>query len=432
MKLQGRIETHQLLLALALVLGFAAYCGTSTFEFVHDDRAQIVHNPIVKSWQYVPRYFTEHVWEAIVPGTIGNYYRPVFLLWLRFNDALFGLRVSAWHWTSLLCHLAVTLLVYFLGVRLLRDRFDAAVATLIFAVYPVHLDSVAWISGITDPLMTLFFVAAFLCYLEGRQAAALCLYAAAILTKEPALVFPGLVFIYEWMFAETEAPRLARFRRAVLKSVPFVIVSGLYLIQRVRVIGAIGHSVTSASLSTVLFTWPGVFWLYAKLLLWPAVVNPFHATEYVTRPGWGNFALPLLAMIAIADVIYLLSRRFENRVVAFASAWLILPMVPLLDLRVLPMAEFVHDRYLYLSSIGFAIMAALAIKLAPRQILLPLSLTLAMALTVGTVLESSVYANDLLYYSRGVSVEQENRELAVNFANVLTEHGRYDEAIGVY
>ena len=86
--------------AAVCILTFFAYVGTLRFQFVHDDRGQIVGNPAVHSWHAVPGYFTSHVWAAVAPTFLGNDYRPFFLLWLRINDAIFGNRVAGWHFTT--------------------------------------------------------------------------------------------------------------------------------------------------------------------------------------------------------------------------------------------------------------------------------------------------------------------------------------------
>ena len=83
-------------IALVLALTFAAYTPTLRYGFVHDDRGQIVENPAVHSWGALPTYFSAQVWAAVMPEELGNYYRPLFLIWLRINDAVFGQR--AWGW----------------------------------------------------------------------------------------------------------------------------------------------------------------------------------------------------------------------------------------------------------------------------------------------------------------------------------------------
>src|SRR5205085_9467176 len=117
------------LLALAVIgITFLAYSGTLGYEFVYDDRGQIVNNPFIQSWHYLPRYFSDHVWGHVDPTMLGNYYRPMFLVWLLINEALFGLKSSWWHLTTILAHVAVTLMVFTLARRLLKSLPAAAIA----------------------------------------------------------------------------------------------------------------------------------------------------------------------------------------------------------------------------------------------------------------------------------------------------------------
>ena len=103
--------------AAILAATFLAYAGTLGFGFVFDDTAGIVRNDSLRSWHYVPGYFSSHVWSFLYPHLLSNYYRPLFLLWLRLNDALFGLHPWGWHLTSVLAHLGVTCLVYCLALQ---------------------------------------------------------------------------------------------------------------------------------------------------------------------------------------------------------------------------------------------------------------------------------------------------------------------------
>src|SRR5690349_17150965 len=107
-------------LAVVLLATAAAYFWTFQFGFVYDDLGQIVANPLVLSWRYLPTYFRGNVWMQ--QSTLGNYYRPVFLIWLLINNTLFGLHPSFWHLTTVAAHVGATALVYVLALRLTRAQ----------------------------------------------------------------------------------------------------------------------------------------------------------------------------------------------------------------------------------------------------------------------------------------------------------------------
>ncbi len=451
------VPAHVLLLAAALILTFIAYCGTVSFHFAYDDRAQILSNPIIHSWGFTPRYFTEHVWQSIDPDEPGNYYRPIFLVWLRMNDMLFGSRPWGWHLTSLMAHLGVTLLVYFLAVRLLEDRLAAAFAAVIFGVHPIHIEAVAWVSGVTDPLLALFFIGSFLCYLRQKEGASarwkwmatsLGLFAGALLSKETGVVFPGVIIAYEWITyrnSGTENPRtglLSRAAKSIRGAVPYLILVPVYLVARIHAVRGLGHAITPIPLKTIALTWPSLLWFYLGKLLWPAGLSPFYNTPYVSGLDFKHLVLPAVGLVGSGVVLWVWARRIRqnkrsaprpirSQAFAFAIAWLVLPLLPLFNLSVLPKGDVAHDRYLYLPSVGFALMAALAFQALPSVAAVQWGAVtvLGALLTAGTILQSVIWSDDLLLYHRGLIVAPENSMATIDLANTLGERGMYQDAI---
>src|SRR5208283_515812 len=114
--------------AAIMTATFIAYATTLALGFVFDDHVLIVTNDSIRSWRHFPSYFTSHIWSFRYPHLLANYYRPLFLTWLRLNDALFGLHAWGWHLTSVLAHVAVTYLVYRLSLKLTGDAWIAGAA----------------------------------------------------------------------------------------------------------------------------------------------------------------------------------------------------------------------------------------------------------------------------------------------------------------
>src|SRR5665213_1714677 len=99
---------ERIFLCVVLLVTAVTYLGTLRFGFVYDDDPQIVHNPFIRAWHYVPQYFVSSVWKQLFPFVPGNYYRPLFLVWLRANYSIFGVREIGWHLTTVLLHVLVT------------------------------------------------------------------------------------------------------------------------------------------------------------------------------------------------------------------------------------------------------------------------------------------------------------------------------------
>src|SRR5438477_461618 len=138
----------------ALVLGFLIYTNTLGGEFVYDDLRQIVRNTLIQDGSQFWHAMASDVW-AFKGGdeAVSNYWRPSFVLWMILNFRCFGLNTFGWHLTNVLLHLGVITLAFVLLRRLRIARPVAGAIALVFAVHPVHTESVAWISGAPDLIL---------------------------------------------------------------------------------------------------------------------------------------------------------------------------------------------------------------------------------------------------------------------------------------
>jgi len=451
-------------IAVVLAITFAVYLPTLRYQFVHDDRGQIVENPAVHSWRAVPSYFTAQVWAGVVPEELGNYYRPLFLLWLRINYMVFGNHAWGWHLTTVLTHLLVTLLVYLLACRLGTGREVALLATLIFGLHPAHIEAVAWISGVTEPLLGLFFIASFLCYVEWRVGEArkwrllsLGLFALAMLEKETALILPGLLLAYEWILgtergsapegmAITPGREIIRnpngrgvigwCAQALRRIWPYFLLIAFYLPARIYALQGFSHTVAPLSLTRLMITWPSLIEFWIQHLTWPVDLSTFYNLPAVVYPTLENFSFPAIFDLGVG--VGVLACVWGSRRATFFAVWLVLPLILLLNLRVFPSNDFAHDRYLYLPSVGFAILVAMLLKKVcvgpPRWLHVPVALLatgfcLAAALSYGTLAESFYFKDNLTFYAYVLSKTPHSPFAESNYGILLAEKGQYDRAL---
>ena len=416
-----------LLVAVLMITGLLAYLPALRYQFVHDDIAQIVKNPRIRSAHFLPAYFTRDVWVAADDSSQfhSNYYRPGFLLWLFINYRLFGLHSFWWHLTTLMMHLNATILVFLLAFRLLRDPWAAGLAGLVFALHPAHIESVAWISGVTDPLLTVCFVGAFLAYIEYQErharrwlAASLLLFALALLQKETAVIFPLVTAAYDWLF-----------RRRKWAEVPYLSLTAVYLMARSLALHGLGRTLAAAPWTTVVLTWPSLVWFYLWHLVWPMNLSPNYGLSYVTAPGWADFWLPLALLAMAAAGLCWWSR--SSRIVALSSVWMALSILPVLNITVFSQGDFAHDRYLYLPSVGFAVLAACAIRTVRKARVVQYALValIGCVYTYGLLEQSRYWADSLSLYRRGVSTAPQNFWVKNNLGEELFHAHRPAEAV---
>ncbi|HXW14534.1 MAG TPA: tetratricopeptide repeat protein [Terriglobia bacterium] len=456
---------HVLLPAAVLAVTFLAYAGTLGFGFVFDDHVLIVANDSIRSWHYFPSYFTSHIWSFRYPHLLANYYRPFFLTWLRLNDALFGLHPWGWHLTSVLTHVGVTYLVYCLCFRLAEDRWAAAAGGLIFGLHPVHTEAVADITSIQEPLSTLFILGAILAFRRSRErgprfwwlTASLLLTAAALFSKESGMILPILVGGYAWIYGGRSGREVVpgeraihfsqRVRSALGESIPFWAVILIYVLLRIRVLTGFAHVITPLPLSMEILTIPSVLLFYLRLLVWPSGLSCYYDTPYVSTPGWNDFILPsaVLAMVGVGLALwYGRTRRSapeEAKAIAFASLWLVITLLPVLNFRFLPEGEIAHDRYVYLPSVGIVILVAIALCqvtairatsfVKPAGALLPV-LALSGVMGYATARQSLFWSDDLTLNYRAHKIAPHNVSATTSLGAAVAERGMDGTAMALY
>lgn len=405
-------------LRLALLATGLAYLRTIGFDFVYDDFAEIVLNPRLQSWANIPGYFLQQAWSVVDPAWQGSYYRPVIWVWLTLGYHLFDSIPGWWHLAGIAMHLLATLLVYWLGRRLLRDPLAAALAALLFGVYPLHVEDVAWVTSTGDLLFAILFLSSFLCYLKWRQdeprrrrwfLLSLLLFALGLLTKETAAAVAGLVLCYEWLLAPGPPSWRKKLGGSLAWSLPYFVLILGYLGARWAVLRGFAHPTHPASPREVLLTTPLVLWFYLKKLVWPFGLSPLYDIELVKQATWASVGVPLLGIGLAGAVVALVARK--SRVRQFLLLWIGGALVPALaGLAVFQPHDYVHDRQLYIPSAAFAMLLALAI----RRIQLPRSaegapwgqlavaLGLALVLGVATFRYCASWENELALWQRAV------------------------------
>lgn len=430
------------LLLLALVVTALAYLGTLRFSFVYDDGPQIINNPTLNSWSYLPHLFTEHSWKFLFPDWAGNYYRPLFMTWLLINRKLFGFYEPAWHATTVLIHLLATWMSFVVARQLLRNATLAGFVAVLFGLHPIHVEGVAWVSGVTEPLMALFALAAFWAWIKSErepnhrilyQALSVVFYAAACLSKETALLLPIVVVAHDILRGQYERT-VNGLLRATLHAWPLWIAAVTYLAARAIVLRGLVHS-TNEPLAGVLLTIPTIFWGYMRRLVWPVNLSVYYDTPPVTSPLDVRFWLPFAFMIVVAVFVWRIGTR--SRLAGLAFVWIFVFLAPaFLGIPAFQRGEWIHDRYLYLPSFGFCLLLVQIISqfsserelfgMPAVQIATVLLLSAFMAL--GTTFEALPWTNDFTLFLHATRLQPNNAHAQSHLASEFYRRGDVEDA----
>jgi len=432
------------------IVTFVLYSGTLFFEFVWDDWPQIVNSPIIRTWSNLPRAFSSDLWFHVARHQV--YYRPLFVAWSMLNYTLFGLRTWGWHLGAVLLHVGAVAAVFWLARRLQLEYWTAALAALIFAVHPIHIESVAWISAASDTMVAMFSAVAFVAFLNARdpaeknrtvwRIASFALLMCALLTKEMAVAFTALVGIYGWLnpAGAEQGPSLGfgrRLRGAVIDAIPYAAVTMAYvLLRKHALLHSTGQFDTGHNMIDVVRTLPMVLVFYLRKLLLPVGLTGLYYTPYVTGAILKQVVMPTLALAAVAAGLWYWNRREKDSTVAFAGLWLLVGLAPALYLRNFGNGDFVRDRYIYLPSIGFAILLAKGLRRLPaiqgwnaRIVQVAATVALCTCYVAASLSQQVYWGSGFLVLLRGRDLYPGSPVGIVGLAAEYSERGAHEKAI---
>jgi tetratricopeptide (TPR) repeat protein len=428
-------EGRAVLLAAGLVLAtLAAYASVARNDFIHiDDNTYVTDNP--------------HVQAGLSLGTLawafttsrGANWHPLTWLSHALDCQLFGLHPAGHHLTSLLLHVVSAVWLFFLLRRATSSTGRSAFVAALFALHPLHVESVAWVAERKDVLSGLLWMATLWSYLRwvelpgaGRYALVLLLYALGLLAKPMLVTLPFVLLLLDlWPLSRMSMiwPRvrekLPLFALAVAASVI------TFFVQRAQGAMAggakipLGLRIENALVSTV---------AYVAQTVWPARLGFFYPHPLEAYPVWQVAGSALL--LAAASVVAFLTLR-TRPYVAVGWLWFLGMLVPVIGL-VQVGTQARADRYTYLPLIGLSIAVAWgAFDLAGRArwgriALAAGAVALAASWAILTSVQVGHWKNDRTLYEREVALLPDNAAAHGMLGMVHLRERRLDQAIAEY
>lgn len=373
----------------------------------------------------VPQFFVHHYWTFIrtTDTAVATYYRPLLLVSEFLISRVAGTSTMIWHAFAVALHVAVTYLVYRMTLHLMASAVAAVTSAILFGLHPAHVEVVAWVSGVSESLSAAFVIGAFICWLRRQPGSAwygtpaVALYCGALLTKETAVLFPVIVLVYE-LSRERLMPAL----RAVS---PFVLVTVVYLVLRRAVLGGVISGLTNIPAHILFATWPSVAVFYLRHLVWP-----LHLSYLYPLPLQNHFtAASIMTMVLmIAGLAALAAMRSARLPVVGACLFL----TPVFYFNGLSNLGIVHDRYLYLPSVGFCLLCGIAMNrlfTKHRRAALIGGACVVPLLAGATIAECRPWQDEIALFRRALAVNPGDRRVLIPLAVALETNDKCDEAV---
>ena len=424
------------LLALLLALATAlAYHGSWHGGFIWDDDDYVTKNPLLTAGDGLQR-----IWFSL---DAPSQYFPLTYTVLRVERSLWGLNPTGYHWVNLVLHIANALLVWRLLARLKIP--GAFLAASIFALHPVQIESVAWITELKNVLMGFFFLLTLIAWVafldeEAKRrwrfyAAALLCFLVALSAKSTASTLPAALLLILWL----EKKPITKSR--LVQIVPFVLL-GLAM-GSVAIWWERYHQGTRGALFALppverLLLASRATWFYLGKLFWPADLTFIYPQWRISSANPSDY-LWLFAGLAVATAIVFLRRR-TGRGLEVAALSFVATLGPVLGFIMLYTFRYTYvaDHYQYLACIGPTALVAAGLArwagrgAAHRMISTALSLSVVAILAPLTWRQSATY-RDVETLWRSTIAKNPACWMAYNNLGIeLASRGDFGQAIQNY
>ena len=448
----GSLESHDrladwLIAVVIAQLVVVAFSPALRAGFVlWDDDAYFLHNPYYRGLG--PAQLR---WMFTV---MSGHYMPLTWLTHGLDYVLWGMRPAGYHAVNVGLHALAAVIAYFVARRVLAAavgpvqagalRAGAAVAALIFAVHPLRVESVAWITERRDVLCGVFFLLAVLCYLRALDSGArrrwywlaVALAALALASKAMAVTLPAVLLLLDVYPLGRLGPGRWLRRDVWLEKLPFALLSAAAAILAIVAQRSVG---TLSDLRDVgiaerlgLTAYGLVFYVWKTLV--PTGLAPLYETPYdgATLTPWSAASAVIVAAGAVALVRV---RRRWPGVTAAGAAFVVL-LLPVLGLLHFGL-HIVADRNTYFAGLVLALLAGAAVLRALHGVRSPMAaratgaaaLVVIVLLGVLTWRQSGVWRDSRTLWTHAVAVSPSSVAHA-KLGVLLDAEGRTEEAIG--
>ncbi len=412
------------------VVTVIAYQPAWNAGFIWDDDKYVTNNPLLSMQDGFWR-----IWFS--PRDTPSQYFPLTYTAFRIEYLLWGVNAAGYHWVNILLHAANALMLWQLLKRLSVP--GAWLAAAIFALHPVQVESVAWISEQKNILSLFFFLLAlraWIQFIDERPKRfwrwywlTLVFFALALFSKTTACTLPAALLLILWL----KKKPIDRWRLAQM--IPFLALGagmGLVTVWWEGLYQGPEGRLLSLGLTERLLVASHAVWFYAGKLFWPTNLT-FSYPLWTINPA-DPFAYLWLAAAAGLCVAICFGRRFAGRTIEVGVMFFVATLSPLLGFIMCYTFHFsfVADHYQYAACIGLiALTAAGVIKASQKKPLLKLVFCGALLLTLGSLTwrQSKTYANLETLWRTTISRNPNSILAHNNFGVMLSDRGELADAI---
>ena len=445
---------HLFPITILVLVSLVVYFNSLTNGFVYDDYATIIDNKYIRHpGTSLPSLFSQSYFN-IASGEAS--YRPVATLSYFLIFSIGELNATYYHLFSVLLHTLNVILVYLLANIIIKNRYSALIAGLLFASHPALSEAVDAISYNEDLLSALFFLLAVLSYtgftnkdlMPGIKVYILSLlsFLLAMLSKEMAITLPAVIFLYD--LAIRDAGGRSFSLNSILRTIKdriyfysgYVAVSMFYLYLRFVAFYQPEESIKPfyGSLFERIIYLPAHIYSFIKLAVFPADLNADYVFSYPDGFFETNNLIGLVVVSGLVAASFVIYKK--SKAIFFGIWWFLIALFPVYNL--IPLFNPFADRYLYIPLLGFCVVVAVVLKdflksrlsrpRASKMITAILVIIIVGLYSSVTIARNRDWKDGLTLWSQTVKSSPNSSVAHGSLGLAYQELGRLDEAIEEY
>ncbi|MDD5063915.1 MAG: tetratricopeptide repeat protein [Phycisphaerae bacterium] len=427
---QERNKLYAILICVVLVLTTViAYEQVRYNDFVgYDDYSYVTENPNVTGG-----ITSESIRWAFTTPYAYNWH-PLTWLSHMLDCRLFGLNPTGHHIINLLFHIANTLLLFWVLKRMTGAIWQSAFVAAVFALHPLHVESVAWAAERKDVLSSFFWMLTMIAYVRyaeqpsiKRYLPVVLAFSLGLLSKPMVVTLPFVLLLLDWWplgrgkWGRLIAEKIPLFALAAVSSLVTYIVQ-----QRTGAMAGADLLPVTIRTTNALVSYIN----YIGKMIYPSGLAVFYPHPLKLQI-WQPIVSAVMLTVISTIVIYMGRRR---RYLAVGWLWYLGTLVPVVGLVQVGL-QAMADRYTYLPLIGIFIMvswgaAELTAKWRYRNAVLGITASVILvAMLICTRTQMHYWQNSLTLFGRALEVTEDNQVMQTNYGNALLEKGQFEESI---
>lgn len=439
------LDRRELLIAAALaVVTLAVYGQVLSHQFINlDDDVYIRDNRMVAgglTLQGIAWAFTTF---------LDSNWHPITWLSHMVDSEIFGLNAGGPLLVNALLHVSNTLLLFLFLKRITGARWPSAMVAALFALHPLHVESVAWAVERKDTLSTFFGLLSLLAYARYVEAASAKRYALValwlglgLMAKPMLVTWPFVLLLLDyWPLRRLQwepGEGIKRFAKAwvplIREKLPlfFLVAASMIVTYLAQLYGGTAEALVDASLPWRLANALASYGKYLLLTFWPSGLGIYYPLSPMGVPPWQVVTAVVLLLVITALAVMQATKRSY---LITGWLWFLGTLIPVIGLVQVGAGPAMADRYHYVPSIG--LFTAIVFGLADLAIawrigrvgLAMVSATVLLLLGSLTALQISRWRDSVTLFEHTLTVTSDNVIVHNNLGCVLLEQGKYTEAI---